>query len=159
MISSYCILILYTLELDLWDISVIQSLWSGLEGNEKWFFKTEVFRTLFWKSKIRWGHFCPAKGAGISTEEEETGYCVCLWQSQRGSTVGGWLIQKEELIPSLRPGVNAWLLTRGLLGNGLVVKPQMGAWLVCVCVGGGCDDGTFNKGTVVLLPQGISQPL
>ena len=30
---------------------------------------------------------------------------------------------------------------------------------VCVCGGGGCDDGTFNKGTVVLLPQGISQPL
>lgn len=27
------------------------------------------------------------------------------------------------------------------------------------CGGGGCDDGTFNKGTVVLLPQGISQPL
>ena len=32
--------------------------------------------------------------------------------------------------------------------------------LAGVCVWrGGCDNGTFNKGTVVLLPQGISQPL
>ena len=60
------------------------------------------------------------------------GYCVCLWQSQGGSAAGG-SVQKKELIPSLRPGVNLCLLTRGLLGNSLVVKPQMGARPVCVC--------------------------
>lgn len=48
---------------------------------------------------------------------------------------------------------NTCLLTMGLLRNGLVVKPQIGAWP------GGYDDGTLNRGAIVLLPQGMGQPL